>query len=71
MSSCARAALFGSPRRDASRPCAAEREPLAHGPTNCRAYFCRRRAFALGSAALTMVPVLGTRVGAQNYEIPL
>ena len=69
--SCARAALFDSSRRDASRPCAAECEPSAHGPTNCRADFSRRRACTLGPAAQTMVTVLGTRFGVQNYEIPL
>ena len=54
-----------------SRPRAAERQPLARDPTNCRADLTRRRAFTLGSAAQTMVTVLGTRFGTQNYEIPL
>ena len=69
--SCARAALFDPSHREASRPCAAECEPLAHDPTNCGADSSRRRALALGTAAQTMVAVLGTRFGAQNYEIPL
>ena len=56
----ARAALFDSSRRDASRPCAAECKPLAHDPTNCRADFSRRRALTLGSAAPAVVTVLGT-----------
>ena len=46
-------------------------EPLAHNPTNCHADVSRRRARTLGPAAQTMVIVLGTRFGAQSYEIPL
>ena len=67
----ARAALFDSQRRDASQPSAAECEPLAHEPTNCHASVSRRRALTLGSAAQTMVTVLGTRFGAQYYAIPV
>ena len=64
-----RAALFDSARRDASRHCAAACAPLAHDPTHCRADVSRRRACTLSPAAQTMVTVLGTCFGAQNYEM--
>ncbi len=69
--SCARAALFDSSRRDASRPCAAECEPLARAPTNCRASVNRRRALTRRSDARTMATVLGTCFSVRKFEIPL
>ena len=68
---CARAALFDSSRHDASRPCAAECEPSARSPTNCRASVNRRRALTRRSDAHTMAIVLGTCFSAQKFEIPL
>ena len=69
--SCARAALFFSSRRDASRPCATECEPLARAPPNCHASVNRRRALTRRSDAHTVATVLGTCFGAQKFEIPL
>ena len=66
----AHAALFDWSRREASRPCAAGCEPLAHDHKNCPADFSRRRALTLGSAAQPLVPALGTHFGTPNYEIP-
>ena len=67
----ARDDLFDASRRDAPRPCATECEPLARDPTNCRADVSHGRALMRRSDAQTMVPVLGTRVGAQNFETPM
>ena len=69
--SCARAALFDSSRRDAPRPCAAEREPLVHGPTNCHADVSRRRVLARRSDAQTIGTVLRTCLGTRKVELHL
>ena len=67
----ARAALFDSSRRGASRSFAAECEPLARAPTNCHASVHRRRALPRRPDAHTVATLLGTCSSAQKFEIPL
>ena len=68
--SCARAALFDSSRRDVSRPCAAECEPLVRAPTSCHADVSRRRALTRRSDVQTLITVLGTCFGTPEFELP-
>ena len=67
----ARADLFDASRRDAPRPCATECAPLARDPTNCRADVSHGRALMRRPDAQTMVTVLGTHFGTQNFERPM
>ena len=58
----ARAALFESPRRDASRPYAFEGESVARGSANCNADVSRRRALKRSFDAQAMVPAFWEHV---------